>query len=393
MSDKDFVGSFQRVKLMRAWNIMDIDRDGKCTRDDFIEWGSRVASASGSEFDSDLEESYVSVWESYFGDGKGDNIEEWIGFMMSIADMPNVIEMGAKNALMMFDAIDTDHDDFISALEYKSFVRPLGVTSDNAMSAFDMIDADADGFLSREEFALACSHYYFDKEPSKYQNFFGPFSFSTPFQREKLDRVWNIMDIDKDGKCTRDDFIEWGRRVASASGIEFILDLEESYASVWESYFGDEKGKSKDRWIDFMSSIADIPDVIEIGAKNALKMFDAIGIDHDGLVNHAHFYHFVHALGVSKSDSEKAFKIIGADADGFLSSEEFALACSHYYFDKGPSKYQNFFGPFSIRQSKGVTFKEFDSFRNIEKNSARGNEKNMNMTNVVTPSRSCFCCK
>jgi Ca2+-binding EF-hand superfamily protein len=394
MSVQEFSGSFQRVKLIRAWNIMDINRDGKCTQDDFIEWGRRVASASEIEFTSDLEEAYISVWGLYFGDGKGDDMEEWIEFMSSIADSPGVIEIGAKNALIMFDAIDTDHDDFISPLEYKSFVRPLGVTSDNAISAFQMIDADEDGFLSREEFALACSHYYFDKEPSKYQNFFGPFSFSTPFQRAKLERVWNIMDINRDGKCTQDDFIEWGRRVASASEIEFTSDLEDAYISVWRSYFGDGKGNNMEEWIEFMSSIASMPDAIEIGAKIAWKMFDAIDIDHGGSISHNQFHHFIHALGISESDSEKAFKIIDADEDGFLSRKEFALACSHYYFDKEPSKYQNLYGPFSMRQSKGVTFKEFDSFRNIEKRNAQDNgEKSMDLSNVVTPSRSCFCCK
>ena len=393
MTGQDIYGSFQRVKLIRAWNIMDIDRDGKCTKDDFIEWGRRVAFASGLEFTSDLEESYISVWQSYFSDGKGDDMEKWVEFMTSMAGMPDAIEIGARNALKMFDAIDTDHVGVVSYKHFHDFIHALGLSKSDSEEAFKTIDSDQDGFLSREEFALACAHYYFDKEPSKYQHFFGPFSFSTPFHRAKLIRAWNIMDIDRDGKCTKDDFIEWGRRVAFASGLEFTSDLEESYISVWQSYFSDGKGDDMEKWVEFMTSMAGMPDAIEIGARNALKMFDAIDTDHVGVVSYKHFHDFIHALGLSKSDSEEAFKTIDSDQDGFLSREEFALACAHYYFDKEPSKYQHFFGPFSMRESKCVTFKEFDSFRNIEKRSVHGNDKGMDTTNVVSPSRSCFCCK
>ena len=223
---------FHRAKLDRIFHMMDINKDGKCTQDDFIEWGRRVAEGSNVPYTPDLKGWYAHVWYCYFDDGRGNDKEKWIQFMAGMSARPDAIERGSQSALKMFACMDTNKDGVVSAEEFKAFVQAVGVSESSAESAFKMIDANGDGVLSKEEVAEACARYYFDKEPSPYQNFYGLFTDLSPLHCAKLDRIFHMMDINKDGKCTQDDFIEWGRRVAERSNVPNIPDLKVWYAHV-----------------------------------------------------------------------------------------------------------------------------------------------------------------
>ena len=89
------------------------------------------------------------------------------------------MDIMAQMATPMFKAMDINHDDRISLKEYTIAMYPLGVSEDQSKIGFQSIDEDGDGYLSQEEFAVAVSHYYFDKEESKYMNCFGQFVEST----------------------------------------------------------------------------------------------------------------------------------------------------------------------------------------------------------------------
>ena len=71
-----------------------------------------------------------------------------------------------------------------------------------------------------------------------------------------FDHIFHMTNINKDGKCTQDDFIKWGRRVAERSNVPYIPDLKGCYAHVWYCYFDDGRGNDKEKWIQFMAGMS-----------------------------------------------------------------------------------------------------------------------------------------
>eukprot|EP00527_Entomoneis_sp_CCMP2396_P009313 CAMPEP_0198138294 /NCGR_PEP_ID=MMETSP1443-20131203/1704_1 /TAXON_ID=186043 /ORGANISM="Entomoneis sp., Strain CCMP2396" /LENGTH=175 /DNA_ID=CAMNT_0043800005 /DNA_START=100 /DNA_END=627 /DNA_ORIENTATION=+ len=170
---------YQLAKLERVFKMKDHTGDGKVTVEDFIQWGGKVAMLSGIEFTKELQERWEKAFAAFFANGVGKSMEEWIKSVVEFGKMENVLEISAGVNLLLFDCVDVDHDGSVSLKEYVNFVKPLGVTEDDAKLSFNMIDADGDGTLSKEELSVACAHYYFDTDETKYAHFYGKFDHAT----------------------------------------------------------------------------------------------------------------------------------------------------------------------------------------------------------------------
>lgn len=200
--------------------------------------------------------------------------------------------------------------------------------------------------ITKEEAGDACIQYYFDSQSSVYKKIFDRYSFVNRFQCQKLERFFDLVDVQKDGTVTKEDFIEWGRRVSHSSGITFDSEIQRAFLTVYNSYFGNGTGESVEQWVEFIGMMSNLPNAIEMGANTAVKIFQAIDSNHDGHVSFNEFRVFIEALGLSSKDAEMSFRMIDKDGNGELSKKEVSEAFAHYLFDKEPSPAQNFFGPF-----------------------------------------------
>jgi len=71
------------------------------------------------------------------------------------ADAQQLTELMGQVGSTLFDAIDTDKDDFIGPEEFAVFHKIMGLDPDKAADAFNALDTIKDGKLSREEFVAA----------------------------------------------------------------------------------------------------------------------------------------------------------------------------------------------------------------------------------------------
>jgi Ca2+-binding EF-hand superfamily protein len=297
----------------------------------------------GRETGKDLDESnsdtssYVDEIPRTESIKRTDSEREWEHVMKSIEvriseGLKNANDNGLQNE-------EIDEGDTVFSLE-NSFQR------NKLLVALKTFRGNNGEEISKEEAGDACVHYFFDKHYSFYKKIFDRFSLANRFQCQKLEKFFDLVDMKKDGTVTKDDFIEWGRRVSHLSGITFTLEIQNAFLSVHDSYFGNGTGESVDQWVEFIGMMSNLPDAIEMGANTALNMFRAMDLNHDGDVQYSEFKAFVGALGVSSDDAELSFRIIDNDGNGKLSKKEVSEAFAHYLFDKEPSPAQNFFGPF-----------------------------------------------
>ena len=175
----------QQRKLDKAFNHLDVDRDGYVEEKDLNELGVRLLANFGVGFDDPRAQKIV--------DGFG-------GFWTALAD-----------------ALDTDGDRRLSPQEYRDgmlagFGGPDGTFDEHfrpgAMAVLELADTDGDGYVSRAEFAVM-------------QHAFG-----TP--ADESDFAFDRLDLDGDGRLSLDEMIVAVR--------EFYVGGDESAVGTW--FFG-----------------------------------------------------------------------------------------------------------------------------------------------------------
>jgi len=81
------------------------------------------------------------------------------------ADEQQLTELYSQIGSTLFDAIDTDKDDFIGPEEFGVFHQLLGLDQDKAADAFNAIDTKKNGKLSRKEFVAATVDFATSTDP------------------------------------------------------------------------------------------------------------------------------------------------------------------------------------------------------------------------------------
>jgi Ca2+-binding EF-hand superfamily protein len=172
-----------------------------------------------------------------------------------------------------------------------------------------------------------------------------------PFQVAKLGRIFDMMDMDKDGQIEKKDMIEWGRQVCARSGIEYTSEKQKGWEEAWDLYFGNGIGTNgKDHYISALVEFSKMENALELSATANLKLFDCVDVNGDGVISWSEFKNYVGPVGiVDEEDAKFAFEMIDANGDGVLSKEEVCLACPKYYFDAEPTIFQHFYGKFDFK--------------------------------------------
>jgi len=172
--DEVLVTAFQHHKLERLFDMTDMDRNGKVDKEDFILWGQGAAACSSTQFTEERKAEWLRAHQVYFA-GKDMPKVQFVKHIETFMQDPSHLKTSTAINGTLFDLLDQNKDGEISFEEYYAFVNPLGVKPHHARIGFELIDADGGGTLDRDEFQMACAHYFFDKEESLYMHIFGNF--------------------------------------------------------------------------------------------------------------------------------------------------------------------------------------------------------------------------
>ena len=173
------------------------------------------------------------------------------------------------------------------------------------------------------------------------------------FLRYKLDRLFVMMDYDKNGTFEKKDFTDWYKKALDnmeALGYEVTEEgrkrAEKQAGSVYNTYAIGLIGKNKKRYVGFFSVVSQMPG-FKIVAKRSLKeLFKLMDFDDSGDWSLEEYVQiFCEPLGISEEDAKESFKILDADGNGVLDIDEFTDGFTHFLTDLEENKWACMFGP------------------------------------------------
>lgn len=176
---------FQKQKIRRLFTVLDVNRDGRVDRSDFLH---RVESLARLRGWSEVSPEYVrnrhyvlEEWEAVRDSADLDDsgavaLDEYLRYAEIFLDDPEAVQAYARGDVqLLFDAMDTDGDDAITLDEYRAYLAACGVDESAAEVFFEHADRDRDGAITRDEMARAVEEFLTSEDPEAAGNFmFGP---------------------------------------------------------------------------------------------------------------------------------------------------------------------------------------------------------------------------
>lgn len=178
----------------------------------------------------------------------------------------------------------------------------------------------------------------------------------TTFQRYKLERYFDILDLNNNGKVESEDLVLWGEKatenfaeignpLTNENKAKLLKSLKQIFNALTLYGFAG-KSKSKQRFVGFLVFSSRLPFYRLIFARHVKPVLAAVDVNGDGKVSWEEFYCFVmKPIGMSEEDAKLAFKIIDTNGDGSLSFDEYSTAVISYFTDTEVNKYSFFYGP------------------------------------------------
>ncbi|MEU8777392.1 EF-hand domain-containing protein [Streptomyces sp. NPDC048606] len=172
------------IKLERAFDVFDSDRDGRLRKSDVIGLSDRLAESHAYTPDTlaGLRNSLADLWDTVFqamdrnDDGEVDRQEFRAAFRARIVSDQNRIWQRIRNMSNAWTELaDRDGDGMLTREEYTSLLHGMfRLPRETFDEAFNELDVDGDGLLSREEIGSAMKEYYTsEKHTARGNRFFG----------------------------------------------------------------------------------------------------------------------------------------------------------------------------------------------------------------------------
>jgi Ca2+-binding EF-hand superfamily protein len=160
---------FQRSKIARVFAAMDADDDGVLVRADFEalsgRWTRLRGHASGSAGQARLD-TIMMGWWSALSAGAGGAERITIDDVLRLVDrLPAMSDSVAATATAMFDAVDENGDEEISAAEYHQLIEAWNGRPTDTDGVFHLLDLDGDGHVSRAEFTRLWTEFWAGDDP------------------------------------------------------------------------------------------------------------------------------------------------------------------------------------------------------------------------------------
>lgn len=176
---------FQKRKLGRMFDVMDVNSDGFVGRTDFVHRVNALARLRGwhagsTSYDRNLRNA-LSEWQSVRESADVDedarvSREEYLRFAAAfLADREAIRAYARGDVQLMFDAMDADGDGKITVDEYRQYLEVCGIDVSAADSFFAHADLNEDGLVTRAEMTHAMEEYLLSDDPASGGNWlFGP---------------------------------------------------------------------------------------------------------------------------------------------------------------------------------------------------------------------------
>ena len=160
--------SFWKKKIDKVVEVRDVNMNGYIERADFeliLSSYKRNSGANPTHIDA------LSTSIATLCDGLGlvdestrltytDFREKWLDMMMKDVQ-EGKLDMLHKS---MFDALDAKSDDKIDIDEWRMYYRIVGIPAEYAQASFEAMDTNHDGFVSRDEFSAYHDEFFFSTE-------------------------------------------------------------------------------------------------------------------------------------------------------------------------------------------------------------------------------------
>ncbi|XP_068623539.1 sarcoplasmic calcium-binding protein isoform X2 [Battus philenor] len=171
---------FWRRKMRTVHNILDVDKDGLISFNDFQLFADRFKAlghldeAQAKEFTEIIQ----MTWEEQWGAIDPYNyvtVEQYLEDMHHVLNDKSLKKRAHRWLPYLFKAVDKDKSGFISVKEFKLFFKCLGLNSEHAAVAFAVIDTNGDGKLSMKEFVKLGKDFFLTEDETKVSKmFWGP---------------------------------------------------------------------------------------------------------------------------------------------------------------------------------------------------------------------------
>ncbi|GBP87723.1 Sarcoplasmic calcium-binding protein [Eumeta japonica] len=180
---------FWRRKMRTVHNILDVDKDGLISFNDFALFAERFKALG--HLDEEQAKEFTAIikltWEQQWGEIDPYNfvtVEQYLDDMHHVLNdkplkkkahrwLPYLFK--TKERLSLSQAVDKDKSGFISVNEFKLFFQCLGLDNESAAVAFAVIDTNGDGKLSMKEFVKLGKDFFFTEDETRVSRmFWGP---------------------------------------------------------------------------------------------------------------------------------------------------------------------------------------------------------------------------
>jgi Ca2+-binding EF-hand superfamily protein len=164
----------------------------------------------------------------------------------------------------------------------------------------------------------------------------------TPFQQQKLGKMFDLYDANKDGHIEEADYLRvaegFARGTGTRPGSAEHDQLRAAYLGFWNRLRqvsdADKDGKvTRDEFIASYDTMLAMRDSIVGVAQSILHLTDR---DHDGKISRAEFAANLQAYGVAERDAGEAFGHLDRDGDGYLTIGELLLNVEEFFYGEDP---------------------------------------------------------
>ncbi|XP_005180385.1 sarcoplasmic calcium-binding protein [Musca domestica] len=171
---------FWRRKMRTLHRILDVNRDGVISFDDFKLLHKRFTDLGhlNEELSAEFLKVMEETWMEQFGEITPYNLVNAEQFMTDLHHRLNdekMFKSVGRFLPYLFKAVDYDHSGYLDLDQYKLFFRCLGLSNEDAAISFAVIDKNGDGQLSLKEFVHLGRQYFLTEDETKISKmFWGP---------------------------------------------------------------------------------------------------------------------------------------------------------------------------------------------------------------------------